>query len=161
MGPGGMQGDTAAMGSQRMMGGHMAGMMAMMQIMRDGMGMAMGTGPDGARRFQHIEGQLAYWRTELGITEAQRPQWDAFAVVVRDNAGKLKPTMMTAMRRLGELTAPDQLDRRITVVAAELDAMRTFQAAAKPLYDALSADQKKTADQLMVEHMIGMWARGL
>jgi hypothetical protein len=160
-GPGGMQGGPGMMGGQGMMGGNMAGMMAMMQMMRDGMTMPMGMGPNAARPFQHIEGQLAYWRAELKITDAQRPQWDAFAGAVRDNVGKLQPAMMAAMQGAGELSAPEQLERRITFGAAELDAMRAVQTAAKPLYDALSADQKKSADQLMAEHLMGMRARGL
>jgi LTXXQ motif family protein len=155
MGPGGTQGGPG------MMGGNMAGMVAMMQMMRDGMPMPMGMGPNAAQPFQHIEGQLAYWRAELRITDAQAPQWDAFAGAVRDNVKKLQPAMMTTMQGAGEATAPDQLDRRITFLTTELDAMRAVQAAAKPLYDALTADQKKAADQLMAEHMMGMRARGL
>jgi hypothetical protein len=160
-GPGGKPGTMqpgAMMGNQGMMGG---GMMAMMQMMRDGMMMPMGMGPNAMQPFAHLDGQFAYWRAELHLTDAQGPQWDAFAKAVRDNAGKLQPAMMTAMQTNGELTAPDQLDRRLAFLTAQVDAMRAVQAAAKPLYDALTADQKKVADGLMAEHMLGMRARGL
>jgi Flp pilus assembly pilin Flp len=155
IGPGGMQ------GAPGMMDGNTAGIMAMMQMMRGGLMMPMGIGSNAAQPFQHIEGQLAYWRAELHITDTQRPQWDEFAAAVRDNVGKLRPAMTTAMQSTSELTAPDQLDRRLAFVSAELDAMRAIQAAAKRFYEALSADQKKEADQLMAEHMIGLRARGL
>ena len=149
------------MGGQGMMGGAMSGMMAMMQMMREGMTMPMGMGPNAARPFAHLDGQLAYWRAELHLTDAQGAPWDAFAKAVRDSAGKLQPAMMAAMQANGEIAAPDQLDRRIAFLSTQLDAMRAVQAAAKPLYDALTADQKKIADELMAEHMLGMRARGL
>lgn len=144
-----------------MMGGDMGRMMAMMQTMRDGMVMPMGMGTNPAQPFAHLDGRLAYWRAELHLTDAQASQWDVFAKAVRENAGKLQPVMMSAMQTNGELAAPDQLDHRIAFLAAELDAIRAVQAAVKPLYDALTPEQKKIADGLMADHMLGMGARGL
>ena len=141
------------------MGGQ--GMMAMMRMMHDGMTMPMGMGANAMGPFAHLDGQLAYWRAELHIADAQAPVWDTFAAAVRDAACKWRPAMMTAMQAKGELTALDRLDRHIAFLSAQADAMRSIQAAAKPLYDALSAEQKKAADELMAEHMHGMRARGL
>ena len=39
------------------------------------------------------------------------------------------------------------------MMTAHLDALRQFKAAADPLYAALSAEQKKTADQLLMGPM--------
>ena len=52
--------------------------------------------------------------------------------------------------------APEQMERRIALLTAQADAMRTLQAAARPLYGALSAEQKRTADALMEGHLRGM-----
>lgn len=57
----------------------------------------------------------------------------------------------------GPAAAPEQMERRITM----LDTMRSMLGAAKPLYAVLSDDQKKTADELMGEHLTGMRARGM
>jgi hypothetical protein len=48
---------------------------------------------------QHIEGRLAFLKTELKITEAQTPQWTAYAEALRANAkrmGQLMTEMMSS-----------------------------------------------------------------
>jgi hypothetical protein len=50
-------------------------------------------------------------------------------------------------------TLPDKLAAREKMMSARLDAVRKLKAAAEPLYAALSADQKKTADEIMVSPM--------
>jgi hypothetical protein len=47
------------------------------------------------------------------------------------------------------------------MLGAQLDMMKALQAVETPLYAVLSDDQKKTADELMAEHMMAMRARGL
>src|SRR5258708_37683660 len=56
-----------------MMGGDMGQMMQMMQMMRGMMaqdGMMPMSGPGRMQPFAHIEGQLAFYRTELAIPDA-------------------------------------------------------------------------------------------
>ena len=72
-----------------MPGGMMAGaggmpMMGMMGMMmgRDGMGGM----PMMAAMAGHVEGRLAFLKTELKITEAQLPLWNAVADAIRANA---------------------------------------------------------------------------
>ncbi len=146
-------------GGMPMMGGDMGQMMQMMQMMRgmmamDGM-MPMG-GPGRMQPFAHIEGQLAFYKTELKITEAQASQWNAFADAVRAGAKKLQDAFAGAMQSSGPASAIDQADRRIKLLSARLDALKAIAEATKPLYAALSDDQKKTADELMAEHLRGM-----
>jgi hypothetical protein len=43
---------------------------------------------------------------------------------------------------------PDRLEQHEQLMAAQLDAVRAMNKLLKPLYAALSDDQKKTADQL-------------
>jgi hypothetical protein len=48
---------------------------------------------------QHIEGRLAFLKTELKITEVQAPQWTAYADALRANAkrmGQLMTEMMSS-----------------------------------------------------------------
>ena len=133
-----------------MMGGDMSRMMG--QMMQSRMA-AFAMQP-----FRRIEGQLAFFRAELRITDAQAPQWNAFADVVRAQAERLRTATQAAMAGgPGPLPAPQQMERRITLLTAHLEAMRAVSAAAGPLYAALSEEQKRMADELMAEHLRGMW----
>jgi hypothetical protein len=143
-------------GQGMMMGNDMAQMMQGDAMMPMGMGRPRGGDP-----FQHIEGQLAYYRTELKITDAQMPQWNAFADALRTSASHLRQAMMKTREAQGTVTAPEQMERRIATLAELRDAMQTMLAAAAPLYATLSDEQKKVADELMAEHMMAMRARGI
>jgi hypothetical protein len=140
--------------------GGMAGMMSgdmgrMMQMMHRRM-----AAQHAMRPFERIEGQLAFYRAELRITDAQQPQWNAFAETVRTAAGTLRQAVMQAMQQGdptgGAVPAPEQMEHRIALLTAQADAMRSVQVAARPLYAALSAEQKRTADALMEENLRGM-----
>jgi len=58
-------------------------------------------------------------------------------------------------------TAPQQLERRTALLAAQLEATRAVAEAAAPLYAALSDEQKRIADALMAEHLRDMRRGGL
>lgn len=47
---------------------------------------------------QHIEGQLAFLKAELKITDAQAPQWDAYAAARRANAKRMTELMDSMMQ---------------------------------------------------------------
>ena len=156
--PGGMPMQPGGQGM--MMGGDMAQMMSMMQMMQGGM-MPMGMGTRGGDPFRHIEGAIAFYKAELKITDAQATQWNAFADALRANAGRLRQAMMKAREAQGAVTAPEQMERRIAMLGELRDTMQAMLVAAKPLYAALSDEQKKVADELMAEHLVTMRARGM
>lgn len=107
--------------------------------------------------FRRIEGQLAYFRAELRITDAQVPQWNAFVDAVRAQSDRLRQATQQAMGTTsGPSTAPQQMERRIALLSVHLEAMRAVSASATPLYEALSEEQRRTADELMAEHLRGM-----
>ena len=112
--------------------------------------------------FRRIEGQLAYFCTELRVTDAQAPQWNAFADVVRAKFERLRAATQSAMSGgPGPIPAPQQIERRMALLTANLEAMRAVSAAAAPLYAALSEEQRRTADELMAEHLRGMRMGGM
>ena len=129
------------------MPGMMGDMGRMMEMMHRQMAM---------RAFERIEGTLAFYCAELRITDAQQPQWNAFADAVRAAAGTLKQAMVRAMQESGPVPASAQMERRIAVLTAQAEALRSVQAAARPLYAVLSDEQKRAADTLMAEHLRGM-----
>ena len=122
-------------------------------MMQDGNGMAM-------MPFDHVEGRIAFYKAELGITDAQLPQWNAFADVLRGSTKGMRSAMTSMMQAGMPTTAPARMDAMVQMMSARFDAMKATLAAAKPLYAVLSDDQKKTADGLMAEYPMGMRARG-
>jgi hypothetical protein len=134
--PGGMAGggDMPMMGMMRMMMG------------RDGMSM-MGA------MARHVEGRLAFLKTELKITDAQLPLWNAVADAMRANAKTMGDMAGGMMRGSETATLPDKLAMRDKMMTAHLEALHKFKAAVDPLYGALSDEQKKTADELLIGPM--------
>jgi hypothetical protein len=122
--PGGMMGDSAGTGV-------VGGLMSMM----------------GA---QYVEGQIAFLKTELKITDVQMPQWNAFADALRANARRMSEVGNTMMQggTAGQ-SAPDRLNRMESMMTATIEAMKATKAALAPLYAVLTDEQKKTADQLI------------
>jgi hypothetical protein len=130
-----------------MAGGEMP-MMGMMRMMmgRDGMSM-MGA------MARHVEGRLAFLKTELKITDTQLPLWNALADAMRANAKTMSDMAGGMMGGSQTATLPDKLAMRERMMTVHLEALRKFKAAADPLYAALSDEQKKTADELLIGPM--------
>jgi hypothetical protein len=141
-----MRGGTARPDMAGMMTGNMAQMMSMMATM-----MPHGMVPMGQPR--HVEGQIAFYKAELRITDAQLPQWNAFADALR-NAAARQRQMVTPSSAASPTAAPDQMERRIALLSARLDVMKALLDVARPLYAALTDEQKRTADELFAEHVM-------
>lgn len=127
-------------------------------------GMMMGQGMMGrgmmmCRMGEHVEGRLAFLKTELKITDAQTPQWNAFADALRKNARSMTEHC-AMMKEHGGSMMPASLPERLNMMerhmTTHLDSLRAMKAAVQPLYSALSDEQKKTADQIMKGHMGAM-----
>lgn len=110
----------------------------------------------------HAEGTLAFLKTELNITPAQAQTWDAFATAYRDVAASHAPMMgggMMGSEGKGGMAAkpfPDRMAMHTKMMERHLQAAKKLQAAVQPLYAALNAKQKKTADEVLP--MIAMMA---
>jgi len=102
---------------------------------------------------KHMEGRLAFLKAELKITDAQLPLWNAFAQGMRDNATAMQamPDAMMGMSKAA--TLPDKLTERETMLTARIEAVRKLKGAVDPLCAALDANQKKTADEIMLSPM--------
>jgi|SRR6056297_769639 len=148
-----------AAAQQHMQGGMQGGMQQGMQgnpgMMRDngmhgqmmgGMGghMMIGGGPA-----KHIEGRLAFLKTELGITDAQMDVWEDYAAAMRsavDSMQKMHTTMMSGDR---PTSFPERMERHEQMMSARIESLRTLRDAAVPLYAALDDQQKQVADSIM------------
>jgi hypothetical protein len=143
MGPG-MMGQGSTSGSMMMGQGQMGpGMMPMTNMMMRGR-----SGPE------HIEGRLAYIKTELKITDAQTPQWNAFADAARANAKAMSEIRGAMMSRQGApATLPERLALENKAATAHLEALKKTEDAAGKLYGVLTEEQKKVADSIIIGPM--------
>ena len=108
---------------------------------------------------ERVEARLAYIRTALKITDAQSPQWENFANVLRKHA-QTRDQRMKERKAQGpqggaqrgdfhKASAIDRLERtqqRMAQRSAQLSEVIT---AAKPLYATLSTEQKQVADGML------------
>ena len=113
-----------------MMSGDRAGMMPMMQP-------------------RHIEGRIAFLKTELKITDAQSQQWNVFADALRENANAMTTMHDQMMHEDTTTSAPEMAEHEVKMLSMRLERLKTIAAAETTLYAALSDDQKKTADELL------------
>jgi LTXXQ motif family protein len=103
----------------------------------------------------HVAGRIAFLKAELKITEAQTPQWNAFADALRSDASRMSGMRATMMQggMMGQddasASAPDRLDRMEKMMSAMLETVKATKAALAPLYAVLTEEQKKMADQLI------------
>ncbi|MGQ7794055.1 Spy/CpxP family protein refolding chaperone [Faunimonas sp. B44] len=161
----GMGGSMMTGGMGQMMGADMQDMMSMMQAMCPGAGggmMAMGSRPAAGGvtmqgfPLRHLEGSLAFLRTELQITDAQTDAWTAFADAVRTGAKALQEDGRgdPASARRNEAPAqvqpgwPTLLERHETALAARLEMVRNIRPAAEALYQELDETQQRLASEL-------------
>jgi len=147
-------GEQGAMAQQDMMAMMSGGMMS--QAAKGGRGMTMPmNGMMGMRPgIEHLEGRLAFLKTELKITDVHAPQWNAFADAVRANAKAMSQMHQTMMsRQSAPKTLPERLAFEKKAMSAHLEALNRTTATLDKLYAVLSPEQKKIADQIMVGPM--------
>jgi protein CpxP len=125
---------------------------------------------------ERVEARLAFARTQLKITDAQQPQWDNFANVLRKHARAMDERfqqrraqweaaraqnqgqsgdaarLQSAQPPRPSVTAIERLERSQQRLAERSARLNEVVAAAKPLYAALSPEQKQMADGMLARH---------
>ncbi len=111
----------------------------------------MGGGDVCGRMTAHMDGRLAYLKAELKITPEEEPLWNDYAAAVKDNAKSLgeRCTALVAQSKDKTPSLPERLDIHEQFMTARVDALRSIGKALKPLYAALSDEQKQLADQFI------------
>lgn len=151
-GTGPSQGMMGGAGMMKMMGGDMPmpDMMRMMGMMRR----SGGDGIGGMDAIDHVEGRIAFLRTELKITDAQTSAWNAFADALRTNAkalGELRTSMMS--QGSGSESLVDRLTLQEKWLSVRLEGIRAMKSALTSLAGSFSDEQKMTADELLAPQM--------
>ena len=138
MPPSGMAMPPSAMPA--MMGGNMGKMM-------EATGPMMGAGGMGMP-FEHVEGRIAYMKAELKITDAQAAPWDAYAASLRADAVTMKGLHDSMATDGMAASLPDRLAAQQKMMSVHLGSVQSMEASARPLYAALSEEQRKLIDQM-------------
>ena len=108
-----------------------------------------------ARPTERVEARLAYIKTALKIADAQQPQWDAYANLVRKNAQDMEQRFKS--RQAGAQGRPrhqhpnaiERLERAQSFHADAVTRINQLLSVEKPLYAALSPEQQKVADVVL------------
>jgi LTXXQ motif family protein len=95
-----------------------------------------------------VETRIRDLHKRLQITDAQKPQWDALAQVMRDNAQKMVELEKRRVADAKTMTAVDVVKSYSEVIDAHEDGMKKFIPAFEDLYNSMSDSQKKIADSL-------------
>jgi len=150
--PGSPPADQPSMGKMGHGGMMMHGddMKQMMSMMRDMM--AMMSAHSGMMA-SHVEGRIAALKTELKITEAQAPQWLAFADALRGTAKSMEAMQGQMMKVAAPSSLSARLARQEETLSAHLASVKALKAAFDPLYASFSDEQKKVADGIRIGPM--------
>jgi len=130
-----------------MMGRGMMGQGGMMEMMGRGcpmMGMMMGGDMP-----MYRAGRIAFLKAELAITDAQTNVGDDYADALKKNMQSMQDMHKTMMAASTGKTPVERLDARLTAMEGRLQALKEIKPKLAALYDVLSDDQKKKADQLL------------
>jgi protein CpxP len=94
-----------------------------------------------------IDSQIADLQKRLKITDAQKPQFDAFVQVVRQNAQTMEALVQQEQKAAHN--AVDDLRSSVKIAQEEADGLKRLLPPMEALYASLSDQQKRTADQLL------------
>jgi hypothetical protein len=118
-----------------------------MTTTKPGIEMASANAPDSSAN-ETAEMHIRELHKKLKITDAQKPQWDALAQVMRDNARKMADLEKRRSDDAKSMTAVDVVKSYSEVIDAHEDGMKKFIPAFEDLYNSLSDSQKRIADSL-------------
>ena len=118
------------------------GMMGMMRMMADCPMM------DGDMAV-HAEGRIAFLKAELGITDAQKVVWDAYAAAIAKNLLGMQATRQIMMKTMATTSPVERLENHIAAMEGRMSALKEIKPALGNLYGSLGDEQKRKADQLL------------
>jgi periplasmic protein CpxP/Spy len=94
-----------------------------------------------------VEKRISELYKQLQITEAQKPQWDQFAQVMRDNATSMETLYQDRASRLESMSAVENMQSYEKIAEQHAADMQKLLPAFEALYNTLSDRQKAAADR--------------
>jgi hypothetical protein len=100
---------------------------------------------------QRVELRIADMHARLHVTPAQQPQWDQFALVMRDNAMRMDKIVLQQSSVFDKLSALEQMQSYSQIADEHAKDVRSLIPAFQSLYGSMSDEQKKAADHMFRE----------
>ena len=95
-----------------------------------------------------VEARIKQLHSQLGITQAQEPQWDKFAQTMRDNARDMDQVLAQRTQQFPSMNAVQDMQSYEQVAEAHVQHLQKLVPAFQTLYDSMSPEQKQKADQV-------------
>jgi len=129
------------------------GLLSAMPLFSVPTALAQAVGNDAARQYdfgRHIEGHIAFLKTELRIRPDQEAAWSKVADAMRTDVAEYEQFQQQhSSNSATKPTALQHLEERAAHAALRAKGEQRFLDAFRPLYGQLSDAQKQTADELL------------
>ena len=96
-----------------------------------------------------VEKRMALIKAELAITDAQKAAWDAYADAITRNLDSMRDMASTMRAVFAAKTPVERLDAHLAAMDGRIKALRDVKPILANLYDELTAEQKKKADEIL------------
>ena len=96
------------------------------------------------------EGRIAFLKAELGVTDQQKSAWEAYAAALKKNLEGMQAARQTMMKVMQATSPVERVDARISMMESRLSTLKEIKPVLATLYNSLSDDQKKKADQVLI-----------
>jgi len=113
---------------------------------------AFAQAPAGAGRNNGLETRISDLHSQLQITPEQESKWQAVAKVMHANAQASRKAVEEKRKDEANLTAVADLNAYAEIAELHAKHVRKLAKVFADLYDAMTPDQKKIADQVFAEH---------
>jgi hypothetical protein len=97
---------------------------------------------------ERVEQRIKELYSQLGITPAERPQWDQFAQVMRENARDMDQAWLQRVDNFWSLNAVQNMQSYEQISEQHAQYVQKLVPAFQNLYDSMPDEQKRLADQL-------------
>jgi hypothetical protein len=98
----------------------------------------------------HVEGHIAFFKAELGITSEQESLWAPVVAAMREDVKNLQDEESSLSQKHAPKNAIEYLQNRVVFANLRAQGEERFLSAFHPLYDALSQQQKQAANSLLI-----------
>lgn len=113
-----------------------------------------------AKPTDRVEARITELHAKLKITPAQTPQWDAFAAVMRDNARDMHTAFETRTTGRTKMNAVENMQSYAVLAEQHAQDLRRLAPAFAGVYNVMSDDQKRNADEVFRAQRADVGPRG-
>ena len=97
---------------------------------------------------ERVEHRIKELHSQLQITPAEEPQWNEFAQVMRANARDMDQAFMQRAQQFPTMSAVQNMQSYEQISQEHAQRVQKLVPAFQKLYDAMSDQQKRVADQV-------------